>query len=288
MSRTLLQQLLFIALVIIFGTSGYCADSKGYKIILASFPNFDNAKTKMELLGKELTPKDWELQEKYGYTIVARSSGNVFIVAIEPLQDKEAVNSVIERFKKFYPDAYSNGYFGPTKGAIVLTPPIIKAPNTSDLKQTSPITPPPIFKSTNKWEWIIAVLSLIVSGMFLMRMGKNTKSKTDSLIETIEEKLTIAPKEVHAKIKEIESVKITQEDIFYTLKSNRFFKMLIDELKKGSDEREEQQCHNLIYEMRRYEKKFHTSSIITEMEELVFAKKFKELSEFITLKNNGN
>jgi len=287
MSSYLFKGLLFLALVI-FGTNSYANGPKGYKIILASFPNFDEAKSKMELLRGELTQKDWEIQKEYGYAIVARPSGNVFIVAIEPLDNKEAVNYVIERFKKFHPDAYANGYFGPTKGAVVLTPPLTKITKENTVVQKNPTLTPPLEKTSTQWEVLAALLGLVGVGIFLTRMRKRTQQNTNSLVETIERKLNVIPEDADIEIRKSEPVKITQEDIFYTLKRNRFFSMLLDELQKASITREEQQCHDLIREMRRYEKKFQSSSIISEMEELAFAKKFRELSEFITHQNNGN
>ncbi len=287
MSRYFLKGLFLIALVI-FGTNSYAHNSKGYKIILASYPKFEQAKNTMNLLGDKLTKEDWNLQKQYGYTIVARPSGNVFIIAIEPLENKEVVNRLLARFNQLYPSAYANGYFGPTKGAIVLTPLVGKTPKENAVIEKKPTLVPPLEKSLVRWEWIIPLLGFIGMGIVVTRRGKRTQNNTNSLLETIEEKFNVPPEEVAAEIQKSESVKITQEDIFYTLKKNRFFRMLLDELQKESHAREEQQCLDLIKEMRRYEKKFQSSSIISDMEELAFSKRFRELSELIKDQTSGN
>ncbi|MCX6074735.1 MAG: hypothetical protein NTY39_10480 [Campylobacterales bacterium] len=266
---------LFFIILVIFGTNIYANEAKGYKIILASYPKFDQAKKTMNLLGQKLTKKDWSIQKKYRYEIVARPSGKVFIVAIEPLRTKEAVNSVLIRFKKFYPNAYYSGYFGPTKGGIFLIHPST-AKITKDIStREENFTPPnPPEKSVSKWGWAAAILGLVAIGIFLKRMRKTSRSTINTFQEKIEKKVEIIPKEADREIK---------ADIFDTLKKNRFFMLLINELIDASNRREEQQCHDLIQEMRRYEKKFLTSRIITDMEELINAKKFTQLSELITL-----
>ena len=130
---------------------------------------------------------------------------------------------------------------------------------------------------------MIAALSLIAIAILFTRMRKSAQSTTAAFQETKDEKSQAIPKEVQTEIKKIDSGNITQEDIFYALKKNRFFKMLVDELKGAVDRREEQQCYDIIQEMHRYEKKFQTSRILIEMEELINLKKFRQLSEFIAL-----
>lgn len=274
---------LMLSVLAIFVTNIDAKEAKGYKIILVSCQEFNEAKNQMNLLGGKLSKEDWDIQKKYGYTIVARPSGKVFIVAIEPLATKEAVSSVRKQFKKFYPDSYSNGYFGPTEGSVVLSPPLEKTTKESVLIQKNPILTPPVGKPLEKWEWIITVLGLIAIAIFLTRIRKSAQATTTAFQKTKDEKSQATPKEAQTEIKKIDSGNIAQEDIFYALKKNRFFKMLVDELKGASDRREEQQCYDIIQEMHRYEKKFQTSRILIEMEELINSKKFRQLSEFIAL-----
>lgn len=109
----------FITLFLIFFITIHASEINGYKVVLASFKTFDEAKNDLDSFGVRLTSQEIELQNKYNFDIVARPSGKVFVVAIEPLDDIKTAKIISNHFKKFYPDALVSGYFGPTEGAIV-------------------------------------------------------------------------------------------------------------------------------------------------------------------------
>lgn len=274
--------LILIALTVL-GTGVNANEIHQYKIILASYPKIEEAKSKMEILGSTLTEEDWAAQKKYGYHIVARPSGELFIIAIEPLETKESVERVLKRFQQFYPDAYSSDYFGYTKGALFLSRTSTKKiiPTKSDTPIEKTITK---VNSTEKLMqiggWILLGLGAVAIGALINRIRKLQEKET--------EPFDLNPKVENPDIQETESMMDAKEDFFHTLKTNKFFLLLLDELKTASDEREIEQCHNLVQEMRRYEKKLHPSRIITEMSELIDAKQFSQLSKFIAQKRGEN
>lgn len=100
----------------------YASELKGYKVVLASFGSFDEAKTALAKLGSNIGASELALQSAYRFEIVARASGKRFMLAVEPIETEKGAESVLKQFKKYYPDAYVNGYFGPTKGAIFFKP----------------------------------------------------------------------------------------------------------------------------------------------------------------------
>lgn len=120
MRYTGLKTLLIVWFLIVSGMCADASEAKGYKIVLAAFPTFDEAKTKLRILGEELGAQEKALQEEYGYEIVARPSGRSYIIGIEPIRSKKGRDSVLRTFKRFYRDAYSDTYYGPTQGAVFL------------------------------------------------------------------------------------------------------------------------------------------------------------------------
>lgn len=118
-----MNQIRFMAVVIVvlmLQFPVYAAEAKGYKIVLASFGTFDEAKEKLDRLGQKLGAQDEALQKKYGYQIAARPSGKAFMLAVEPIESKEDSEKILKQFHLYYPDAYVNGYYGPTEGAVFL------------------------------------------------------------------------------------------------------------------------------------------------------------------------
>lgn len=101
---------------------GYGAEVQGYRVVLASFPTFEEARSNLERLGGALGDEEKSLQSRYGYEIVARPSGRAFIVGIEPIGTDGDRDRVLKRFQRFYPDAYGDKYHGPTEGAVVWNP----------------------------------------------------------------------------------------------------------------------------------------------------------------------
>ena len=101
--------------------------SQGYKIVLNTFPTLQEARERMDKI--ILSNHALELQEKYGFNIVSRSSGNSYIIAVEPIQDKQGVQEVLLHFKKVFKDAYQSGYYGPTSGSVFLTSTVVAEKN---------------------------------------------------------------------------------------------------------------------------------------------------------------
>lgn len=77
-----------------------------------------------------------------------------------------------------------------------------------------------------------------------------------------------------------------QKDNFDKLKSNMFFMLLVNELKAAAQNRELEQCRDIIAEMQRYEKNGPKSTVVQSMSELVEMKKFTRLLAFIEAKMN--
>ena len=135
---------LLLSCLILFGTiQTYGAEAKGYKIVLASFGTFDEAKTALDKLGSEIGESEFGLQKEYHFEIAARSSGKAFMLAVEPIETQQGAQSVLRAFQKYYPDAYVNGYFGPTKGAIFFKSPETKSSveeiNVSEVNTTAKV-----------------------------------------------------------------------------------------------------------------------------------------------------
>jgi len=107
--------------ILVFGmVNAVGAEAKGYKIVLASCPTFDEAKEKLRILSERLDENDYALQRQYKFEIVARPSGKAFMLAVEPIESEKDSLIVRKQFAKYYPDAYVNGYYGPTEGAVSL------------------------------------------------------------------------------------------------------------------------------------------------------------------------
>lgn len=106
------------AIMIAWSSSVWGSD--GYRVVLASFPTFDEAKSKMERLGEQLGENERSLQRQIDYEIVARPSGKSYIIGIEPIGSKAEQEKVLKAFRTYYRDAYGDKYHGPTEGTIVL------------------------------------------------------------------------------------------------------------------------------------------------------------------------
>ncbi|MCK9374395.1 MAG: hypothetical protein M0P91_14535 [Sulfuricurvum sp.] len=104
-------------------------------------------------------------------------------------------------------------------------------------------------------------------------------SKTHSLEEKGEDTVSQTPLSAEAQ----GDVGI-QKDSFDKLKSNMFFMLLVNELKTASENREHEQCRDIIAEMQRYEKNGPKSTVVQTMSELVEMKKFTRLLAFIEAK----
>lgn len=289
-------------LVILSAVYGYASEAKGYKVVLASFPTFDEAKAKLASLDDKLGVNERAIQEKYHYEIVARSSGKAFILAIEPLETKTIADQVIKQFEHLYPDAYSNGYFGPTEGAIVLEhtqiAPVVEDINRSILQKVEKSTKvktieaknPPINDEEKSVPFWIIIAGVLVLTAVLFRVFKRRASiiQVPSPIESEKETLEVnGMEEIISEEVELPEVRVTvpsqsdENDIFYRLKNNMFFMMILKELKDAAESKDASRCHDLMNEVLKYQKNFSKSNVITTMEELVESKNFSQLSVFI-------
>ena len=293
-----------IGWIIIFSSMyGYANEAKGYKVVLASFSTFDEAKAKLAKLERELSEEDYALQKKHHYKIVARPSGKAFIVGVEPLKTKAVADEVIGRFKRICPDAYSNGYFGPTQGAVFLdhisTAPAVEERNRSipkkveksvESKPIDMVNLPREEKEKIPLLWMIAAGSMVLMAVAFIRAKRRTPANEESFIqrenETLEakssEEIVSKEEDVPAVIKAspvwIESA---EKDIFYRLKKNMFFMTLLKELKEASESKDASRCRDLIDEVLRYQKNFRKSEVIIMIERLVETKEFDQLTLFL-------
>lgn len=122
MNKNGIKFIVFSWMILFAVMQTYAAEAKGYKIVLASFGTFDEAKTALDTLGSKIGDSELALQKEYHFDIAARASGKAFMLAVEPIETENGAESVLKQFQKYYPDAYINGYFGPTKGAVFFKP----------------------------------------------------------------------------------------------------------------------------------------------------------------------
>lgn len=143
MRKSGIKFLLLSWMILFAAVQIYAAEAKGYKIVLASFGTFDEAKSALDKLGSKIGDSEATLQKKYHFEIAARSSGKAFMLAIEPIETEDGAQTVLKQFQKYYPDAYVNGYFGPTKGAIFFKSPENNSPveelNASEVNTTAEV-----------------------------------------------------------------------------------------------------------------------------------------------------
>lgn len=281
----------------------YADQSKGYKIVLASFPTLDEAKAKLAILDSQLGADERAIQEKYQYEIVARSSGKAFILAIEPLETKVITDQVIKQFGHLYPDAYSNGYFGPTEGAVVLEhtqiAPVVEEVNRSSIQKVEkrPEVKAIEVKNTPVEDeeesvsfWIIiagvGILIAILLSMFKRRIPTQAPSSIENEIEILDvnnrEEIVSEEIELLANVPDLSSFEAAKSDIFYRLKKNMFFITILKELKDAADAKDASRCHDLMREVLLYQKNFRKSNAIVTMDEWVEGKNFSQLSAFIS------
>jgi len=289
-----------IGWIIVFASMyGYANEAQGYKVVLASFTTFDEAKAKLVKLESEMGEGERTLQSKYHFEILARASGKAFILGIEPLETKEVTDEVMKQFQHLYPNAYSNGYFGPTEGAVLLkhtqAAPIVEEMNQTISKKIEiPVESKPIEavatlekeekKTSLLWMTFFGVILLMVAVFIVFKRRispkKELSSKSDKEVFEVKNEEQIvsevqSPVVTNTPIIKIES---SPSDIFYRLKKNIFFVTLLKELKEASDSKEASRCCELIDEILRYQKNFKKSDIITTLEHLIESKDFEQLS----------
>ncbi|MFZ3051844.1 MAG: hypothetical protein WA099_00420 [Sulfuricurvum sp.] len=270
---------------------------------MASFPTFDEAKAKLAILDSQLGADERAIQEKYQYEIVARSSGKAFILAIEPLETKVITDQVIKQFGYLYPDAYSNGYFGPTEGAVVLEhtqiAPVVEEVNRSSIQKVEKrpevkaieVKNTPVEDEEESVSFLIiiagvGILIAILLSMFKRRIPTQAPSSIENEIEILDvnnrEKIVSEEIELLANVPDLSSFEAAKSDIFYRLKKNMFFITILKELKDAADAKDASRCHDLMREVLLYQKNFRKSNAIVTMDEWVEGKNFSQLSAFIS------
>lgn len=306
---------LLVALLDVYG-----AEAKGYKIVLASFATFDEAKAKLNDLAKQIGDNEKKLQNQYGFEIVARPSGKAFMLAIEPLEREEDAKTVLQGFKQFCPDGYINGYFGPTEGAVFLPKeeskplqPTVEANQTHEENVTASsaanitesskvelsLETPVIDKDSSQTLWmVIGVLGIIALGLIgWLLKGKKSPHSEREFKEQYEEAVNEEVSEDRVEVIESEAYSIVEEaevhndvipkqfvpesDIFEKLKKNSFFMTLLGELKGAAETKDHPRCIDLMSELMRYQKNFKKSAKMDALMNLVEAKEFERLATFI-------
>lgn len=300
-------------IIALFATlSLYGGEAKGYKIVLASYGSFDEAKSALSKVNEKLTDKEKGLQEKEKFEIVARASGKAYILAVEPIESEEGSKVVLKQFKTIYPDAYVNGYFGPTPGSISLSPQSNVAPieaNTTqesttpieenvtqeieEVKESDTVVTPIAAeepKSSNTMLYIAILLMIIGASIFYVKkrfFSDNEISNDEFLpMDSLEEAGALNEEHRSAVAKTIissntETTTEIKKDIFYTFKKNMFFITLLKELQVAAQHKEMSRCNELMDELMRYQKNFQKSEIMGSMHEMVGAKEFEKLAALI-------
>jgi len=322
MRKSGIKFLLLSWMILFAAIQTYGAEAKGYKIVLASFGSFDEAKTALEKLGSKIGASEFALQKEYHFEIAARSSGKAFMLAVEPIETQQGAQSVLREFQKYYPDAYVNGYFGPTQGAIFFKPPETKNQveeiNATEVNTTAKVeksvaenTSTPVKpevevateevssseESSTNAGWIIAFV-LITAVIAVVWKFRRSKEPVKEFKEKYEEAVAEGENEDRVEMIESEAFSVVEEDdtpkseqpkvfeperdIFYKLKNNMFFVTLIEELKVAADSKDDQRCHDLVDEVLRYQKNFRKSEMIATMKTLVETKGYDQLSSLIT------
>jgi hypothetical protein len=308
---------LIIWLGLFFSIVLQAGEAKGYKIVLASYPSFNEAKLTLHTLETKIKDNERSLQKQYHFEIVARPSGKAFIVAIEPLENKTSAGTVMKQFKHLYPNAYINGYYGPTEGSIFMEH--ASLPQSDEVKQAEVnVTKPsarieenisaPVKKMVEEksistvsvedepksnrlsliWPIAAVVILFVLWRMFRSRNTPVEEFQVHSaedrveMIESEAEMVEELPENIaEENLSKPGKVFAPEPDVFYKLKKNIFFVTLLGELKEAADSKDEHRCHDLIDEVLRYQKNFRKSDTISKMERLVKDKEFSQLSAFI-------
>ena len=101
--------------------STYAGEVKGKKLVLGSYATFTEAKKVLASTGETLTNPQLALLNQYHCSLLARPSGKVYILVIEPLADEKEAKIVQKYFSSTFPDAYISPYFSPTKDVVFWT-----------------------------------------------------------------------------------------------------------------------------------------------------------------------
>ncbi|MDD2829344.1 MAG: hypothetical protein PHW18_07215 [Sulfuricurvum sp.] len=301
--------------ILLSALSLYAGEPKGYKIVLASFGSFDEAKGALNKIGEKLGDEEKGLQAKEKFEIVARPSGKAYILAIEPIESESGSKNVLKQFKKFYSGAYVNGYFGPTPGSVslaserksdvveenttqetpIVTPVIennitekVAIPKASEIVSITEEEKPKNFRPII---YMIILLIAIGGSIFYLRkrlfsqVASSEESKSLESLKEVDSELMV--EEDDNRISEdnslphVEALGGTNKDIFYTFKKNMFFITLLNELQSAAQRKELGRCNEIMDEILRYQKNFQKSAIMASMKDLLDAKELEKLAVFI-------
>ncbi|AFV96666.1 MULTISPECIES: hypothetical protein [unclassified Sulfuricurvum] len=234
---------ILLSWMILFATiQTYAAEAKGYKIVLASYPTFEEAKAALDKLGSQIGTSELALQKEYRFDIAARASGKAFMLAVEPIETEKGAEFVLKQFKKYYPDAYVNGYFGPTKGAVFFKQPqpesLIEEANATDANMTTaakelveenatvPAPVVPVITDDNLPEDFSEpeepksktglIISLLIAGGVVLVLWRMRKQKSPQPVKEFKEKYEEAVEESESEDRvemiESEAFSIIEED----------------------------------------------------------------------------
>lgn len=304
-------------MILLSALSLYAGESKGYKIVLASFGSFDEAKGALAKIGEKLGDEEKSLQSKQKFEIVARPSGKAYILAIEPIESEAGSKDVLKQFKKLYPGAYINGYFGPTSGSVSLQPETKAAVDEVNTTQESTITTVPVEKNvtkaietpkervvvstqeeenpktTNPLIYVIILLLVIVPSVLYLRKrvfsavanhDEGNSLEYDNEADSKPVELAQIDTDTVSSIERVPyfetSIEVSK-DIFYTFKKNMFFITLLSELRSAAQNKESGRCNEIMDEILRYQKNFQKSEMMASMKELLDGKELEKLAALI-------
>lgn len=242
MKKNGMKFILLSWIILLVSIHSYAAEAKGYKIVLASYATFDEAKTALDALGSKIGDSELTLQKEYRFEIAARSSGKAFMLAVEPIETEKGAESVLKQFKKYYPDAYVNGYFGPTKGAVFFKPlqpaNVIEEANATEANMRAEIekkveenvsTAPPleaVAADKNLPDDLSApeesesktglFISLLIAGAILVTLWKTRNSKDSQPVKEFKEKYEEAVEEAESE----DRVEMIESEAFSTVEED--------------------------------------------------------------------
>ncbi len=306
-----MMKLLSMLYLILFTSSLlFALDIQGEKVVLNSFATFDEAQAKLKELESTIAPDEIELRNKYHFDFVARKSGRAYILVIEPIKTVDEATVILKHFKKTYTDAYTDHYYGPTQGAVVLA---LVSPEKIEIKpnivkQKTPIIGKTVSQKTKvsptieiskveqknqrdssyEWLWIPVLVLIFIGGLIFAWKGFSPRNKIfddNDLIRNDE----ISIQNQEAILQEYDNIPIIspkkepqkETDIFYRFTKNIFFVAILKELKEACDAQDLQEGVRCMNKIEQYQKNFRRSSVIAAMSLLLKKNEFYKLSTLI-------
>ena len=216
----------------------------------------------------------------------------------------------MKHFKKTYTDAYTDHYYGPTQGAVVLA---LVSPEKIEIKpnivkQKTPIIGKTVSQKTKvsptieiskveqknqrdssyEWLWIPVLVLIFIGGLIFAWKGFSPRNKIfddNDLIRNDE----ISIQNQEAILQEYDNIPIIspkkepqkETDIFYRFTKNIFFVAILKELKEACDAQDLQEGVRCMNKIEQYQKNFRRSSVIAAMSLLLKKNEFYKLSTLI-------